>query len=615
MAILATAQNLAKSFGARPLFQGVCFTLAEGERVGLIGPNGAGKTTLLRILAGVESPDAGELSTRRGLRVGHLSQVVEFVPGRTVREIVLEPVAHLTDPDAQWRAAARADELIARLGLSGPQAGADALVDQLSGGWRKRVALARELLREPDLLLLDEPTNHLDVDSILWLEKMLAAAPFATVTITHDRLFLQRIANRILELDRRNAGGLLSVDADYATFIERKADLMAAQEQRESSLRNTLRRETEWLRRGAPARSTKQQARIQRADALSGEVDELTARNETRTATIDFMGTGRNPKRLIEARGIGKSYGGKTIFSGLNLFIGPGTRLGLIGPNGCGKSTLLRVLVGQEAPDTGTMVRADGLQVAYFEQHREALDPTHTVVETMCPAGGDNVDFRGTRVHVAGYLARFLFRQEHHALRVGQLSGGEQSRLALARLMLRPANVLVLDEPTNDLDVATLDILEESLVGFDGAVLLVTHDRYFLDRVTTQLLAFNTGPGQQGQVTALVGLAQWEAWYASQLAATADAGAKSKVESAVPGSPNPRRKLSYKDQRDFETIEVRIAEAEANLSALRAEQESPEVASHATRLMQLQTEIAAAQQEVDLLYARWAELEGLRDGC
>jgi ABC transport system ATP-binding/permease protein len=610
MAILVTARNLSKSFGSRPLFDGVSFTLAEGERVGLIGPNGAGKTTLLRILAGAEAPDAGDVSPRRGLRVGHLEQVPSFSPGLTVRQAVLEGAPHVADPELTWRAAGRADELLSRLDLTGAQAGADASVDRLSGGWRKRVALARELLREPDLLLLDEPTNHLDVDSILWLEKLLAGARFATVTITHDRLFLQRVANRILELDRRNAGGLLSVDADYATFVERKADLMAAQEQRESSLRNTLRRETEWLRRGAPARSTKQQARIQRAGALSDEVDELGDRNVVRTAGIDFVGTGKNPRRLIETRGIAKAYGDRCIFRDVDLFIGPGSRLGLIGPNGCGKSTLLRVLVGQEAPDTGDILRADGIEVAYFEQHREALDPAQTVVDTLCP-GGDHVTFRGARIHVSGYLARFLFRVEHHALKVGQLSGGEQSRLALARLMLRPANLLVLDEPTNDLDLATLDILEESLLGFDGAVLLVTHDRYFLDRVTTKLLAFHTAPGEQGRITPLVGLAQWESWYVDQVAA-ANATAKAKPAVATPAlAQGQRRKLSYKDQRDFDTIEERIAEVEARLGVLQAEQSSPEVASNAGRLVELEGAIAAARAEVDALYQRWSELEAL----
>jgi ABC transport system ATP-binding/permease protein len=609
MAILVTARNLSKSFGSRPLFEGVSFTLAEGERVGLIGPNGAGKTTLLRLLAGTDTPDAGELSCRRGLRVGHLEQVPVFAPGRSVRETVLEGAADLADPEMQWRAAGRADELISRLDLASPHSGADVPVDRLSGGWRKRVALARELLREPEILLLDEPTNHLDVDSILWLEKLLAAARFATVTITHDRLFLQRVTGRILELDRRNAGGLLSVDGDYATFLERKADLMAAQEQRESSLRNALRRETEWLRSGPPARSTKQQARIQRAEVLAEEVDELAERNAIRSASIDFVGTGRNPRRLIEARGIAKSYGDRCIFRDLDVFLGPGSRIGLIGPNGCGKSTLLRVLVGQEPPDAGSVLRADGLETAFFEQHREALDPSLTVVNTLCP-GGDHVDFRGTRVHVSGYLARFLFRTEHHNLKVGQLSGGEQSRLALARLMLRPANLLVLDEPTNDLDLATLEVLEDSLLGFDGAVLLVTHDRYFLDRATTRLLAFHSAPGEQGRIMPLVGLAQWQSWYAEQMVASANAAPRSKPMAATTASA-PRRKLSYKDQREYDTIEARIVEAEARLTALRTEQASPEVASHAGRLLELETAIAAAQFEVNALYQRWSELEAM----
>jgi ATP-binding cassette subfamily F protein uup len=608
MAILATARNLTKSFSARPLFRGVGFTLSEGERIGLIGPNGAGKTTLLRILAGVDSPDQGELALRRGLRVGHVAQVPVFRLGQTVREAVLEPAAEFVDADHRWQAEARADELIARLDLSGPQAGADMPIERLSGGWRKRVALARELVREPELLLLDEPTNHLDVESILWLEKFLAQAPFATVTVTHDRLFLQRVSNRILELDPRNEGGLLSVDGDYATFLERKEELLAAQERRETTMRNTLRRETEWLRRGAKARSTKQQARIGRAVALSGAVEELSERNVTGTAGLDFGSAGRKPKRLIEAKRAGKAYAGKTIFQGIDLFLGPGSRLGLIGKNGCGKSTLLRVLVGQEAPDTGEVLRADNLQVAYFEQQRESLDPKVTVIDTLCP-GGDQVDFRGTWVHVNGYLSRFLFRAEQGKLRVGQLSGGEQSRLALARLMLRPANVLVLDEPTNDLDLATLDVLEDTLINFDGAVLLVSHDRYFLDRTTTSLLAFSDRPG--AQVTHLVGLDQWEAWYAAEREDLAAVAEREKPSGARTQSTAPRRKLSYKDQRDFDTMEARIAEAEARLSALEAEQASPELASNAGRLVESIARIDGARAEVDALYARWSELEAM----
>ena len=607
MAILATARNLTKSFSARPLFEGVSFTLAEGERIGLIGPNGAGKTTLLRILAGADSPDRGELALRRGLRVGHVAQVPVFRPGQSVREAVLERASEFVDADHRWQAEARADELIARLELSGAQAGTDVRVDRLSGGWRKRVALARELVREPELLLLDEPTNHLDVESILWLERFLGQAPFATVTVTHDRLFLQRVSNRILELDPRNEGGLMSVDGDYATFLERKQELLAAQERQETSLRNTLRRETEWLRRGAKARSTKQQARIQRAEALVDTVEELSARNVAGTAALDFGSAGRQPKRLIEAKGIAKGYAGTAVFRGIDLFLGPGSRLGLIGKNGCGKSTLLRVLVGQEAPDTGEVIRADSLQVAYFEQQRESLDPAATVIDTLCP-GGDQVEFRGTWVHVNGYLARFLFRSEQGTLRVGQLSGGEQSRLALARLMLRPANVLVLDEPTNDLDLATLDVLEETLTNFDGAVLLVSHDRYFLDRTTTSLLAFSDRPG--GRVTHLVGLSQWEAWYAAEREETEAAAGREKA-AAQPQGTGPRRKLSYKDQRDFDTIEDRIALAEARLAALEGEQASPEASSNAGRLVELIGQIESAKAEVDILYARWSELEAM----
>ena len=609
MAILLGARELSASFGVRPLFEGVSFTVEEGERVGLIGPNGAGKSTLLKIVAGLMAPDSGEVTRRERLRVGYLPQVPEFAAEATVTSAVR---AAFGREDLGWEDESRVDEILNRLGLTSG-AGADTRVDVLSGGWQKRVSLARALVTDPDLLLLDEPTNHLDVEAILWLEKFLAGARFATITITHDRLFLQRVASRILELDSRNAGGLLEVRGDYATYVERKAEAMAAQEKREDVLRNTLRRETEWLRRGPPARTTKQEARIKRAGTLAEEVQALGTRNRTREVTLDFGSSGKKPRRLIEAKGIAKSYDERPVFRDIDLSITPGTRLGLLGPNGCGKSTLLRVLIGSEEPTTGKVVRADGLMVAWFEQDRGSLDPARTLADTVCP-DGDYVDFRGTRMHRRGYLERFLFRAEQYDLPVGRLSGGEQARLLIARLMLRPANVLVLDEPTNDLDLATLGVLEEALTSFDGAVLLVTHDRYFLDQVATHILAFHTRSGEEGQVSAFSDLAQWEAWYPSQAPAAGERGARKSGGSGTGGEAagsRKSRKLSFKDQRDRDTIEARITQAEARLAEMEAECARPEVAVDGKRLVQLMADIEGQRAAIDALYARWSELEAL----
>jgi ATP-binding cassette subfamily F protein uup len=509
----------------------VGFTLSEGERIGLIGPNGAGKTTLLRILAGVDSPDQGELALRRGCAWVTWPRCPCFSRGKPCarrcwsRRRILPTRSPVAGGGARGRAHRPP-------GAVRPASGADAPVERLSGGWRKRVALARELVREPELLLLDEPTNHLDVESILWLEKFWPRRPSPPSRSPTIGSFFSAFPIASWNWIQETRAGFSRWTATTPPSLNARKRLLAAQERQETTMRNTLRRETEWLRRGAKARSTKQQARIQRAEALVGAVEELSARNVTGTAALDFGKAGRQPKRLIEAKGIAKSLRGQVHFQDIDLFLGPGSRLGLIGKNGCGKSTLLRVLVGQESPDKGEVLRADNLKVAYFEQQRESLDPNLTVIDTLCP-GGDQVDFRGTWVHVNGYLSRFLFRAEQGKLRVGQLSGGEQSRLALARLMLRPANVLVLDEPTNDLDLATLDVLEDTLINFDGAVLLVSHDRYFLDRTTTSLLAFSDLPG--GQVTHLVGLSQWEAWYAAEL---------EEIAAAAGRGTGPRRALA-----------------------------------------------------------------------
>jgi ATP-binding cassette subfamily F protein uup len=623
-AILLSAQGLSAAFGARPLFDGVSFTVEEGDRIGLIGPNGAGKSTLLRILADTAAGEqtlAGQVSRRRGLRVGLLEQVPRFAAGATVGSVI---AGGAPQADADWEQARDAETVMAKLGLSGAASGPGITpatpVAALSGGWQKRLALARELARQPDLLLLDEPTNHLDVESIEWLERLLAGSRFATITVTHDRFFLQRVATRILELDRRNAGGLLAVAGDYGAYVRVKAETMHAQERRETVLRNTLRRETEWLRRGAAARTSKQQARIARAGQLADEVAELETRNTKRVADLEFAGAERRPRRLIEARGVGKRYGERTIFAGVDLHVGPGSRVGLLGPNGCGKSTLLRVLLGEEPPSDGTVLRADGLAVAYFAQGRDALDPARTVANTVCP-DGDYVSFRGARVHVRGYLDRFLFSPDQCDMAVGKLSGGEQSRLLLAQLMLREAQVLVLDEPTNDLDLATLSVLEETLSEFDGAVLLVSHDRYFVDQVATLILAFDV-KRDGARVIPFASLAQWEAWRAEAAAAAQAEARAASASAAKPRAADPsppavpaggRRRLGYLEQREYDAIEANIAAAEAALAAAVADSERPENASDGAKLVELLALAAERQAEVDRLYARWAELDAKLD--
>ncbi len=600
MAILINAHQLSLSFGSRPLFEGVSFSVDSGERVGLIGPNGAGKSSLLKILAGRQAPDSGTLSVQKGLKIGFLEQVPQFKAGITVMEAALEGVYDPYD----WEEIAPVQELLSRLDLADRS---EDLVESLSGGWKKRVALARELARKPELLLLDEPTNHLDIESILWLEEFLGKAPFATVTITHDRAFLQRVSNRILELDRKNPGGLLSVKGDYLRYLQTREELMNAQLLQEDKLRNTLRRETEWLRRGAKARTTKQQARIDRHAVLSDNVAELAYRNKTGTARIDFQGVEKNPKKLVEAIGISKSYNGKVIVPKMDLLISPKTRLGLLGANGSGKSTLIRMLLGEEQPDTGSVFRTEHLQPIYFEQNRESLDPELSLAKTLCPRG-DHVEYCGSMVHINGYIDRFLFTPAQREMAVGKLSGGEQSRLLIAKLMLRNSNLLFLDEPTNDLDVATLEVLREVLQDFPGAVVLVTHDRFFLDQVANQILAFAEEEGKK-KVIPFADVVQWEEWHTGKDEREA-AFKKAKNNAPSPAKAAAKTKLSFKEQRELDGMEATIQNAEAKLAALEAESNKPEVLSHASRLVEITNEMGQVQKEIERLYARWSELNG-----
>ena len=590
MAILISAKAIRKGFGTRPLFESLTFVVESGERIGLIGPNGAGKSTLMKILAGQIPADSGELTSQRGLRIGYLSQTPVLDESSTVENLVLAGTRDPHDGDSILVAA----ECLSKLSLNGED-----IVGSLSGGWKKRVALAIELAGEPDLMLLDEPTNHLDIESILWLEDFLRRSPFATITVTHDRQFLQKVSNKILELDRRNKGGLLKVDGDYATYLELKESVLSTQKQEEASLKNKLRRETEWLRRGPKARTTKQQARIQSAEALGDEVKEIEYRNQSRVAGIEFQSFEKKPKRLIEAKAISKSYAGKPIFSAVDVFIGPGSRIGLLGQNGSGKSTLIRVLLGLENPDQGTVFRSDHLKVAYFEQNRETLDPNITLAKTLCPAG-DHVIYRGKPTHIRGYLDRFLFSKEQTDVPVGKLSGGEQSRILVAKLMLKEANVLVLDEPTNDLDIETLDVLENCLVDFGGAVLLVTHDRYFLDQVAREILAFH-----EGKVTSFAGVDQWESWYAGlRKTSTTTLSTDLKINDS-----GKKKKLSYHDQREYDSMEDRIQKIELKIMELKQRASAPEIQTSSSKLAEIYQEVALEEHKLEKCYERWAELE------
>ena len=572
---MISVESISKSFTSRPLFENLTFTIAEGDHVGLVGPNGSGKSTLLKILAGLEEPDSGRRAMRKRLRIGYVPQDPIFTPGKTVEEV-------LGDHDAGAIAVA--------LGKTG-FTDRTALTDTLSGGWRKRLAIAREIVNEPDVLLLDEPTNHLDVDAILWLEQFLKNEPEAFVVVSHDRYFLDNVTRRMLELNRVYPEGLLQVNGSYAEFLEKRDELLKNEAAYQETLANLVRREIEWLRRGPKARTTKAKARIQNAGRLIDELDDSRDRARVSTAKIDFTGSDRKTKRLLVAKGIRK----RDLFRDLDLLLTPGTRLGILGPNGSGKTTLLRTIIGELEPDEGTIDRADRLRTVYFEQNRESLDQTLTLKRALAPEG-DAVIYQDRQLHVASWAKRFLFRPEQLETSVSKLSGGEKARIVLARLMLQPADLLVLDEPTNDLDIPTLDVLEESLLEFPGALVLVTHDRYLLDRVSTQILALDG----KGSAEYYADLNQWVERPKQAASAPQIQNPKSKIQN---------RKRGYLEQRELDSMEERVMAAEEKLAEAKRRAEDPSIAADAAALQERYAELTDAQNEVDGLYRRWSELE------
>ncbi len=636
---ILNAQSVTKQFGAVPLFKNISLTVEDGDRIGLIGPNGAGKSTLLAVLAGQVEPDAGELAVRKRARAAYVPQDSRFAPGLTIRQVLEQALAgaHVNEAEREGRLR----ELTGRAGFADLSAEAASL----SGGWRKRLAITEAMVLEPEVMLLDEPTNHLDLAGIEWLEELLRSSPFAAVTVSHDRYFLESTSSQIVELNRVFADGLFRVKGTFSRFLEEKQAYLESQSRQQESLRNRVRTEIEWLRRGPKARTTKSKARIDTANEMIGQLAAMDSRTTVNTAGIDFEASQRKTKRLVvfenvalavpsseeeeplgnagiaasppsrkdkDAARVGHPADGpRLLFTGLNFALTAGMKVGLVGPNGSGKTTLLRLLRGEIEPTAGTIKRAEALRMVYFSQMRE-LDEDVTLRRALAPES-DGLIYQKRTVHVASWAARFLFTGEQLNQPVRNLSGGERARVLIARLLLEPADVLLLDEPTNDLDIPTLEILEENLLDFPGALVLVTHDRYLLNRVSSTVLGLD-GRGNTGR---FADYAQWEDWLEEQdeaqsgkteRRADGSVSAKQAQSSSANTANSAKKKLSYLEAREFAAIEQRVEQSDARLAAARDRVEHPEIATNAAALEEALAELDLAQHENDALYARWAEL-------
>jgi ABC transport system ATP-binding/permease protein len=591
MTLFLNCQSLSKSFGNRTLFEGLSFSIFSGDRIGPIGPNGSGKSTLLKILCGIEKENSGTISVKRGLKVGYVPQTCEFAD-ESPATILLNSFGPQDErPDyekehivATW---------LSKLGFTGEETSAA----RLSGGWKKRLSIAKELMSNPDLLLLDEPTNHLDLEGILWLEKFLPKECSSYLLVSHDRFFLQNMINRTVEINPIYPNGLFSIDGTYAEFLELKEGFIKGQIEQERSVASKARRELDWLRQSPKARTSKSKSRVEDAHELLQDLSSIKDRNRQKRAGIAFAASERETKKLLAAKNLSKEINGRTLFKHLDFTLSPGTRIGLMGPNGSGKTTLLKMLAGETTPDQGTIKKADDLKIVYFDQHRLQL-PSHITLREALSPNGDFVTFQGQKIHVNGWCKRFLFSPEILDMPLDKLSGGEKARIAIAHLMLMPADLLLLDEPTNDLDIPTLETLEDSLMEFPGAVVLITHDRCMLDRICNTLLAL--GDPEQNQL--FVDFSQWEA--SLKKTPRTDAPKEKKRE-----APPVKARLNFSEKKEYEQIEAKIQEQEKELKKLNHSLENPEISQDPLRLQAVCTEVGLCENRIEQLYLRWEELE------
>jgi ATP-binding cassette subfamily F protein uup len=592
---LITLRDISLAFGGPPLFDGINLQIEPGDRLCLMGRNGTGKSTLMKLISGEIPPEGGELIRSQGLRVALVSQEIPQEVAGTVFEVVAQH-PHAAAGAEQWEHEQQVERVLNRLHLE-----PEAEFATLSGGTKRRVLLARALVAAPDILLLDEPTNHLDIETILWLEEFLARNITTCIFVTHDRAFARRLANRIAELDR---GRIYAFSCGYDQFVERREALLEAEITRMALFDKKLAQEEAWVRQGIKARRTRNEGRVRALKALREEYRQRRTRQGT--ATIRLQEAERSGRMVIEAEQVGFSYGDRTVIRDLSTTIMRGDKLGIIGPNGSGKTTLLRLLLGELEPQSGSIQQGTRLEVLYMDQMRDQLDPQKSVAENV-GEGNDTLIIGGKSRHIIGYLQDFLFSPDRARSPVSILSGGERNRLLLAKLFTKPGNVLVLDEPTNDLDAETLELLEDLLMEYSGTLLLVSHDREFLNNVVSSTLAINA----DGTVKETVG--GYDDWLREQqLEAAPPVAAKPVQEKGKPQKERPR-KLSFKEERELEGLPERITTLEAEQEQIHStladpefyKNAGPEVARLNSRLEELDAELLAS-------YARWEELEALR---
>jgi len=596
MTLAFSYRSIFKSYGNTPVFENLTVNFEDNEQLGLIGSNGSGKSTLLELIADEDTPEKGERYLKKNTKLVYLPQKDRLDPDKTIEEVLFDGLAkeNLSDQELQKR--------IKKIIGVGGFTDLSQCCGTLSGGWQKRLAITRALSLAPDLLLLDEPTNHLDISGILWLESLLKKPDFAFVVVSHDRSFLENVCKDITELGRCYPEGFLKIKGGYTTFMTERTRILATQMRQEEVLSNRMKRETDWLRQGAKARSTKAKYRIDQADKLETELTDIKKRNrQNNRVEIDFSATQRKTKKLVTCVNIGKSLGGKKLFSNIDLELLPGTRLGLVGNNGCGKTSFMNILEGRLQPDQGKVTQADKLRVAVFDQNRSRLDPDLTLKQALSPAG-DAVIYKDQSIHIVSWAKRFLFTPEQLTLPVRRLSGGEKARVLISNIILEPADLLLLDEPTNDLDIPSLEVLEQGLLEFPGAVVMVSHDRFLLDRVATRILYFD-GEGNA------------ELYADHSQCLTCDAPGK-KEKKSIKEKPSKREKepmkFSFKDKFELEQISTRILTAETELKEIELTMEDQLAMSDQKKLIEVCTRLQEAQETVDLLYARWEELEALK---